>query len=207
MSIILRDQEMWEDTLLFAEDFTPGWESRWEISGGEWHAENGVLDGIYRGNAGGLIYTRQQFPGDIVMDFIGRMVPPCNNDLNFSFCAKGWDYTKGDADTGYIAGLNGWWKKRAGIERYPGCRLFAMDGSFVAESDRDYHIQAGILGNLCFIIVDGTPLVLMGDPDPIRRADCARVGLGTYCSHVHFRNFKVFRAKGQAANLTYMPVF
>ena len=96
----LRDQEVRAGELLFREDFSEGWKERWEITGGEWNAAGGVLDGLYRGNAGGLIYTREQFPGNIIMDFYGKMIAPCNNDLNFSFRAKGWDDQKGDAALG-----------------------------------------------------------------------------------------------------------
>ena len=207
MVFYLRDQEIREGELLFREDFSAGWQKRWEISGGEWNAENGVLDGLYRGNAGGLIYTRAQFPGDIILDFTGRMIAPCNNDLNFSFRARGWDYEKGDAAQGYIAGLNGWWKNRAGIERYPECTLFVMNGTFVAESDRDYHIQAGIVDTMCFILVDGELVVLLSDPNPITGPESCRVGLGTYCSHVQFRDLKIFRAESRPADLFYTPAF
>ena len=203
----LRDQEVNAGELLFREDFSEGWKSRWEITGGEWNAKDGVLDGLYRGNAGGLIYTNEQFPGNIIMDFYGKLIAPCNNDLNFSFRAKGWDHEKDDAAQGYIAGLNGWWKKRTGIERYPECVLYAMNGSFVAESGREYHIQAGIVDSMCFILVDGELIVLLSDPDPIRGEGSFRVGLGTYCSHVQFRDLKIYRAENRTVELAYTPDF
>ncbi|MBQ6810471.1 MAG: hypothetical protein IJO94_03600 [Firmicutes bacterium] len=203
----LRELEVKEGELLFSEDFSSGWQERWEISGGEWNAAEGVLDGLYRGNAGGLIYTNAQFPGNIIMDFYGRMVSPCNNDLNFSFRAKGWDYEKGDAAQGYIAGINGWWKNRIGIEHYPECRIFALSGMFDAKSDRDYHIQAGIVDSYCFIAVDGTLAVLLADPDPISEEGCFRIGLGTYCSHVQFRDLKIFRAESREVPFSYAPQF
>lgn len=205
--LYLRDVEVKQGELLFQEDFSEGWQDRWEISGGEWHAKDGILDGLFRGNAGGLIYSNEQIPGDIIMDFYGRMVSPCNNDLNFAFRAKGWDYEKGDADVSYIAGLNGWWKNRAGIENYPECKTFALNGSFVAESDRDYHIQAGIVGSYSFLAVDGELIVLLSDPDPIEQEGCFRIGLGTYCSHVQFRDLKVYRADSRVVELSYTPKF
>ncbi len=203
----LRNQEIRAGELLFREDFSEGWKERWEITGGEWNAAEGVLDGLYRGNAGGLIYTWEQFPGNIIMDFYGKMIAPCNNDLNFSFRAKGWDNQKGDAALGYIAGLNGWWKKRAGIERYPECALYAMNGTFVAESDREYHIQTGIVDDMSFILVDGELVVLLCDPSPIDEEGACRVGLGTYCSHVQFRDLKIYRAEHRTVQLSYTPNF
>lgn len=203
----LRNDEIRAGELLFREDFSAGWKDRWEISGGEWNAVDGELDGLYRGNAGGLIYTYAQFPGDIMMDFYGRTVSPCDNDLNFTFRSRGWDYEKQDADRGYIAGVNGWWKKRTGIERYPECELYAMNGSFTALPDREYHIQAGIVEQMCYIVVDGQLVVLLRDPDPIDGEGNCRVGLGTYCSHVRFRDFKIYRAVRRPMPLQYTPKF
>ena len=208
MSLYLDFDRIEPGELLFSDDFTdPDLTKNWEISGGEWKAENGILHGIYRENAGGLIYSKKQFPGDVMLDFYGTIVSPCNNDLNFSFRAKGWDYEKGDADVGYIAGLNGWYINRTGIEKYPGCALRALTEAFKAESDREYHIQTGIVGSIAFIAVDGNMIVTLADPDPITADDCSRVGLGTYCSHILFRDFKVYRPSLTYTPMTYVPKF
>ena len=193
--------------LLFEDDFpTGGLGDRWEVSGGEWQARDGVLTGRFRGNGGGLIYSRAAFPGDIMLDFTGRMLSPCDNDLNFTFRADCWDYANNDAHIGYVGGLNGWWTKCAGLERYPGCDLRALCG-FKAEPDRDYHIQTGIVDNLCFLAVDGEPILVLSDPDPIVAPDCARVGLGTYCSQIEFRRFRVYRAVKETVERSYTARF
>ena len=67
----------------------------------------------FRGNGGGICYTKRSFPGDILIDFYGTMLSPCNNDLNFVLKAEGWDYERNDAARGFIGGLNGWYKKNA----------------------------------------------------------------------------------------------
>ena len=194
--------------LLFHDDFTDSdLEKRWEVSGGEWKSGNGCCTGLYRENAGGLIYTHEQFPGDIMLDFYGTILSPCNNDLNFSFRTRGWNYEIGDADVGYIGGLNGWYINRSGIEKYPDCRLRALCQHFEAESDREYHIQTGIAGSICFLAVDGEMLLTLGDPDPIVANDCNRVGLGTYCSHIRFRDFKVYRPNLTPVPMSYTPKF
>lgn len=192
---------------LFADDFPTGpIEDRWEITGGEWTAKDGILTVFFRGNGGGLIYSRQQFPGDIMLDYYGQMVSPCDNDLNFTFRANGWDYVHNDASIGYIGGLNGWWNKHAGIEKYPGCHLQALSG-FHAESDREYHIQTGIIGSTCFLAVDGELVIALSDPDPISNPACNRVGLGTYCSMIRVRDFRVYRAVREKVNRIYTAKF
>lgn len=193
--------------LLFADDFPTGpIDDRWEITGGEWTAEDGVLTGVFRGNGGGLIYSLKQYPGDIMLDYYGRMVSPCDNDLNFSFRADGWDFENNDAHIGYIGGLNGWWNGHAGLEKYPGLHLQALSG-FHAEPDREYHIQTGIVGSTCFLAVDGQLIVTLSDPDPITAPDCNRVGIGTYCSHIQVRNFRIYRPNVEFVDRFYTPKF
>ncbi len=205
LSFLQMDLEPGE--LLFADDFPTGpIDDRWEITGGEWEARDGVLTGCYRGNGGGLIYSRAPFPGDIWMEFTGKMVPPCDNDLNFSFRADGWDYAHNDASVGYIGGLNGWWTKQAGLEKYPGCRLQALSG-FKAEAGREYRIQTGIVNSTCFLAVDGALVVTLSDPDPIVSEGCMRVGLGTYCSRIEFSRFRLYRARVHEAHRAYTPKF
>jgi len=193
--------------LLFSDNFPTGLiTDRWEVSGGEWEAKDGVLTGVFRGNGGGLIYSLRQYPGDVMLDYYGRMLSPCDNDLNFSFRADGWDYEKNDASIGYIGGLNGWWTSQAGLEKYPGCRLQALCG-FNAEADRWYHIQTGIVGSTCFLAVDGELIVTLSDPDPITDPKCARVGLGTYCSQIQVRDFKLYRPVVEQVERSYTPKF
>lgn len=140
--------------LLFHDDFTdPDMEKRWEIGAGDWSCKDGVLKGSYRGE-GGLIYTYEQFPGDVMLDYYGKLIPPCTNDLNFTFRAEGWDYEKNTVLPGYIGGLNGWWTDNAGLERYPNCIPQARTPAFKAETGVEYHIQTGIIGSTCFLAVD-----------------------------------------------------
>ena len=40
-----------------------------ELASGSWGIENGALVGRFRGNGGGICYTRKSFPGDILIDF------------------------------------------------------------------------------------------------------------------------------------------
>lgn len=194
--------------LLFRDDFTdPDLTKNWEITGGEWTSGGGTCVGVYRENGGGLIYTHRQFDGDVMLDFLGTIIPPCHNDLNWSFRTRGWDYAAHDADAGYIAGLNGWYIDRTGIEKYPGCYLQALTEAFKAEPGREYHIQTGIVGTTCFIAVDGQTVITLSDPDPITAPDCGRVGLGTYCSQIRFRDFRVYRPAVTPAAMSYTPDF
>jgi len=192
--------------LLFKDDFTEEVTKNWEVSKDDWVSKDGILTGISRDNLGALVYSKQQYPGDIMLDFYGKMLSPCNNDLNFTFRADGWDYEHNDASVGYIGGLNGWWTLQAGLEKYPGCDLRALSG-FKAEADREYHLQTGIVDATLFLAVDGEVVVTLSDPDPIVAENCNRVGLGVYCSKVEFRDFKVYRPKVTPVERYYVAKF
>lgn len=185
--------------------------SHFEVAGGAWRVEDGALLGQHPGNGGGLIYSRIAVNGDVMMDFYGEMVPPCNNDLNFSFKTEGW--VGDNAGRGYIAGVNGWWEKKTGIEKYPPTpdgvgTLAALTPAFRAESGVRYHIQAGCADGLCFLFVDGRLIVELFDPSPGDFDGLGRVGLGTYASKIRFSDLTVYNIRWRAREMAYpQPVF
>ena len=177
-----------------------------ELASGNWTIEDHALVGRFRGNGGGICYTRKSFPGDILIDFYGTMLSPCNNDLNFVLKAEGWDYEKNDAARGFIGGMNGWYDRKAGFEKYPRCDTQALV-SFDAESDREYHIQAGYCKDTLFLTVDGRLLLEMRDPDPKEFAEFGRIGLGTYCSQIRFRDLRILRPAWWTISQSYQAEF
>jgi len=179
----------------------------WEIASGSWWIEDGWLTGKIKENAGGIIYSKASYPGDIMIDFYGRTVSPCANDLNFVLRAEGWDYKKNDAGISYIAGLQGWWTGKTGIERYPECNLQATTSLLDFIPGKIYHIQAGVVGNYIFIFVDGRLAVEMRDPNPIDSNKFGKIGFGTYCSHIQIRDLKVIQLVSEDVHMEYVPNF
>lgn len=177
-----------------------------ELSSGIWTIEDGALIGCYRGNGGGICYTKQSFPGDILIEFYASMIPPCNNDLNFVIKSEGWDYAKNDAARGFIGGLNGWYEARAGIEKYPLCATRALT-AFDGESGREYFLQAGYVQDTAFLFADGRLLCELHDPNPEEFAPLGRIGLGTYCSRIRFRKLRALRIKSRRVTKAYTPNF
>lgn len=194
--------------LLFDKPFsTQSLKENWDIASGEWWIDNGWLTGRNRENGGGLIYSRGNYTGNIMLDFYGRTVPPCSNDLNFTWCAQGWDFKKNDAGIGYIAGINGWWSGKTGMEKYPECNIQATTSLLDFEAGRTYHIQAGIIQGQCFIFVEGKLAIELKDPNPIDSEKYGKVGFGTYCSFIQVRDLKIYRLVTKVVNMHYTPQF
>ena len=206
MTIFLLNKEVDLDKseLLFSLPFANASDlEQLELASGSWGIENGALVGRFRGNGGGICYTKDRFPGDILIDFYGTMLSPCNNDLNFVLKAEGWDYERNDAARGFIGGLN---DKKAGFEKYPLCDTQALV-PFAAVSDREYHIQAGYCKDTLFLAVDSQLLVEMRDPAPEEFAGFGRIGLGTYCSQIRFRDLKILRPSWRSVTQSYQANF
>lgn len=182
-------------------------EEDWDIASGEWWIDDGWLTGRIRENAGGLIYSRNNYAGDIMLDFSGRMVSPCKNDLNFTWCAQGWDFKNNDAGIGYIAGIKGWWTGKTGIERYPECNLRATTSMLDFEPDKTYHIQAGIVQGISFISVNGKLVIELKDPNPIDSKKYGKVGFGAYCSYIQVRDLKIYQLAAENIDMQYIPQF
>ncbi|NLD87502.1 MAG: hypothetical protein GX633_04515 [Clostridiales bacterium] len=209
MGLLIVDREIIPEKskILYSDSFCAGWEENWDITGGEWTAENGILTGLYRGNAGGIIYLKRPFVGDVMLDFYGTIIPPCTNDMNCTWRSKGWNNEINDSDTAYIAGINGWWHGYTGIERYPECSPRVLSAAFKAEPGKEYHVNAGIVGNMSFVAIEGVVISILSENNPIYDPDCNKVGLGTYCSHIAFRNFKVLKPFCMDAETDYIPEF
>ncbi len=178
-----------------------------DVTGGEWSVQGEWLTGSCRENAGAIVYLKENFPYDILLDFEGRTIAPCQNDLNFTFRTEGWDFEKNDAGRGYIGGLAGWWDNKAGIEHYPQCVPWAGTSLFQLVPGRTYHIQTGVIDNHAFLFVDGELVVELFDPTAEELRDCNKVGLGAYCSQVQFRSLKVIQPNWEAINSSYVPNF
>lgn len=177
-----------------------------ECASGTWRIENGSLVGRFRENGGGICYTKESFPGDIFVEFQGTMLAPCCNDLNFVIKSEGWNYEKNDAGRGFIGGLNGWYDQKAGFEKYPLCKTQAL-APFAANADQEYEIQAGYCRDTVFLAVDGKLVVEMHDPNPEEFAGFGRIGLGTYCSQIRFRNLRILRPTWVEIEQSYTPAF
>lgn len=192
--------------LLYAPKFTDELLKKdFEISAGDWKVDGEYLIGYMEEDGGGLIYSHKHFWGDIMLDFYAKTVAPYDNDLNFTFCAKGWNYQTGKPLDGYIGGLQGWWLGKTGIEKCPyECNVEALTSMHRFVPGQEYHIQTGRVGTRLFLFIDGVLAVELTDNQPIEQY--GRIGLGVYASKIAFRDLKVFKPYVQDFEITYQEI-
>ena len=178
----------------------------WQVRGADWRVENGWLTGKNPENRPGMIVSRTDYPGNVLLDFEAKTILPCTHDIDFMWNGS-WDESRDERGVAYVAGLQGWWEGKVGIEKSPDYRLVVATPLFPFEPGRAYRIQGGSVDGHCFVFVDGKLLIEATDPDPIDSTRYARIGFEAYCSHVAIRNLKVRRIAWRPIESSYRPEF
>jgi len=178
----------------------------WDIKCGEWSVDGEWLEGKNPLNAPGMIVSKENFFGDVLLDFEAMTVPPCTHDIDAMWNGC-WDDEKGERGVAYVAGLEGWWQGKVGIEKSPEYRMTAVTPLFDFEPGRVYHVQCGSIDGHCFVFVDGRLMLELTDPDPIDSQKYGKIGFEAYCSHIRVRNLKVLRINWDAVDMEYKPEF
>ena len=82
-------------------------ERDFDVRGGCWTLQDGTLIGANRENNPGMIISRQDFFGPVMLDFEARTILPCTHDINCMWSGS-WDYETNTRALAYVAGLEGW---------------------------------------------------------------------------------------------------
>lgn len=178
----------------------------WKVYSGEWSVEEEWLVGKNPGNFPGMAFLRGDFPGNVLVDFEARTVAPSTHDINFMWNGC-WDEDKNERGMAYVAGLQGWWNGKVGIEKSPEYKLNVGTPLFNFEPGRTYHLQGGSIDGHCFLFVDGKLLLEVTDPDPIDSSLYTKIGFEAYSSWIQIRNVKVRSLVWHPIEESYDPEF
>ncbi len=192
--------------VLFEYPCTPdGLAEQWDVRGGAtWQARDGLFEGANPRNCPGMIVSRADYFGDVLLDFEARTVPPSTHDIDWMWNGC-WDEARDQRGTAYVAGLQGWWVGKVGFERSPDYKLNVATPLFAFEPGRWYHVQSGSIAGHVFVVVDGALVLEVTDPDPIDSARFGRVGFEAYASRIQLRAIQVRRPLWQPVERTYPP--
>ena len=178
----------------------------WKIYGGEWWVEGEWLTGKNPENVPGMVILKEDFPGEILVDFEARTVLPSTHDIDFMWNGS-WDEENNQRGIAYVGGIQGWWQGKVGIEKSPDYKLTACTPLFDFQPGRIYRIQGGSINGHCFVFIDGKLAIEVTDPDPIDTQKYAKVGFEAYCSHIQIRNLKIRQIKWEDVDMYYTPEF
>ncbi|SFT02569.1 hypothetical protein [Paenibacillus sp. BC26] len=178
----------------------------WRICSGEWWIENGWLHGRNPLNAPGVLLSKQDFPGNVLVEFEARTVLPSTHDINLMWNTS-WDEEKNMRGAAYVAGLQGWWEGKIGLEKSPDYVLNAATPLFDFEPGRSYRIQAGSIDGHCFVCVDGKLLLELTDYDPIDSRLHTKVGFEAYASFIQIRHVRIRSIEWQPLVRAYSAEF
>lgn len=167
-------------------------EQDWQPRGGTWWFEDGGFYGMNPLAAPGCLLSRFPCTGNVLVDFLAQTVPPSTHDIDVM-----WNVTWNEADNtrglAYVAGVQGWWDGKVGVEKSPAYKLVAATPCPWFAPGKQYHIQAGSIDGHCFVLVDGKLMLEVFDTDPIDSQASNRVGFEAYQSMIRIHNIKVYR--------------
>lgn len=203
LNITNKQIDLAKSEILFDQPFNENtFDTSWSIKHGEWWVKDGWLIGKNPEFSLGSIVSAGSFPGDILMEFDAGTVLPCTHDIDFFWRCK-WNEEKNTVETAYIAGVEGWWEGKVGVEKAPEYNFFAMTPCFDFEAGKVYNIKAGDIGGHIFIFVDNNLILEAVDPSPIKSEESAKIGFEAIQSYLKITNLKVYKIDATIRRLSY----
>jgi hypothetical protein len=178
----------------------------WEVRSADWRYAEGSFWGTNPDAGPGVIFSRRSFPGNVLVEFFARTVPPSTHDIDVMWNMT-WDEVRNQRGASYVAGIQGWWTGNVGIEKSPEYRLIATTPCPWFEPGREYFVQAGSIDGHCFLFVDGVLRLELMDPDPIDSTLHNRVGFEAYQSMIQIRQVTVRQVHWREDELAYPQEF
>lgn len=162
----------------------------WEIRGGEWQSEDGALIGRHPGPFA-FLFSRLAFPGNVLLDFHAATVAPATHDIDVFWNASIDPAAPGTRGRAYVAGIQGWWDGKVGIEKSPDYQFVVNAPCPWFQPGRDYHLQVGSIDGHCFIFVDSELKLECTDPTPIDSRVHNKIGFEVYQSIARYSRLSV----------------
>lgn len=205
LQLINKEIDVSDSTVLFCHPITSeNLTTLFEIHNSEWSVENGWFTGKNPDESAGVAIWKQNFPGNILLEFEGRTVLPSTHDINFMWNTE-WSDLLNSCGNGYIGSICGWWTKRVGIEKSPDFKIRATTSFFNFEPGKTYKVQAGGIDGTCFIFIDGKLFIELNDPDPLDNNKYTKVALSAYSSCIQFKNIVIRQISWKPLKMNYKP--
>jgi hypothetical protein len=178
----------------------------WTVHRSEWSADGVWLTGSNRGNWPGMAILKQDFPGNVLVEFEAQTLLPSSHDINVMWNGE-WLKEGDRRGLAYVAGLQGWWTGKVGIEKSDKYEFMVGTPLFDFVPGKLYKIQAGSINGHCFIFADNQLLLEAMDPDPIDHQKFTKIGFEAYCSMIRIKNIVIRQIYWEEVEMKYEPEF
>ena len=178
----------------------------WTIHHSDWSVTEGWLTGNNNGNWPGMAILKKSFPGNVLVEFDAQTVLPSTHDINVMWNGE-WLEKTDQRGVAYVAGLQGWWTGKVGIEKSPDYKFMTGTSLFKFKPGKVYRIIAGSIDGHCFILADGQLLLETMDPEPIDNQKYTKVGFEAYASKIKIKNITIRQIRWEIAEMKYDPEF
>lgn len=193
--------------VLYDKEVTPEeFAENWTVHHSEWKVEGDWLVGENRGNWPGMAIPKQDFPGNVLVEFEAQTILPSSHDINVMWNGE-WLAETDQRGIAYVAGLQGWWTGKVGIEKSNDYKFMVGTPLFDFVPGKVYKIQAGSIDGHCFILANGRLLLEAMDPEPIDTEKYTKVGFEAYCSKIKIRNIIIRQIHWEPVEMKYEPEF
>lgn len=181
-------------------------ERDFNIATGEWYTEDGWVVGKNPECNPGMIISKADYFGNVVLDFRAKMVAPSTHDINVMINGE-WDFTTNKRGNAYVTGLEAFWHGQIGFEKSPEYKLVVGTSMLDFDPEKEYHIQFCNAGGILITIVDGRVGLMIQDPDPIDTSKYGKIGFEAFSSWWKFKDVKVKKLKFERLGENYNPEF
>ena len=176
------------------------------VKTGSWHTEDGWVVGRNPNMCPGMIVSRGDYPGNVMLELTAKMVAPSTHDINIMINGE-WDDETNIRGNAYVAGLEAFWHGNVGFEKSPEYKLTAATQLFAFDPEKEYRLTLGNISGKIFVLVDGKLCLEITDPEPLDETKFGKIGMEAYSSCWKFKNLRVCRLVYKEVKEYYNPEF
>ena len=182
-------------TMLAIPEFTQAqFEENFEVKTARWYVEDGWLVGKNPDMCPGMVVSKADFFGDVMLSATVKLVAPSTHDVNFMIHGEWLDNTNARGNA-YVAGLEAFWHGNVGFEKSPEYKLTVATRLLPFDPTREYEFCLGNIDRKIFVLVDGVPCLEITDPEPLDIARYGKIGFEAFASWIMVKDVKVVQLK------------
>ncbi len=176
------------------------------VKSGEWTVEDGWVVGKNPEMCPGMIVSKKDFFGNIMVEITAKMVAPATHDINVMINGE-WDEEKDCRGMAYVAGVEAFWHGNVGFEKSPEYKLTAATALFDFDPEKEHNFKMGNADGKIFVLIDDKLCLEVTDPTPLDANKYGKIGFEAYSSWWKFKDLKVYNLKLEKIEEYYNPEF